>query len=217
MNKNGITLDGKYIKRQYDLTEARALEGESTIEGHAAVYGQVTNIGGIFNEIISPGAFERSDLSDVALYLNHNIDNLPMARSRKSIPNSTMKATPDDRGLFISATLDAENNMDSKALISAISRKDVTGMSFCFIVGEEQWEGLDTEMPTRTIMSIAKVIEVSAVTYPAYEGTDIGARSGSLESDKAALERAKGDDITPASELEIQKRKIKMKARIQTI
>jgi phage head maturation protease len=86
MSKQTKVPDGKYIKRCYELSEIRAAEGGSAIEGHAAVYGQTTNIGDWFFEIIAPGAFERTDLSDVAFYLNHNIDALPLARSRKSIP-----------------------------------------------------------------------------------------------------------------------------------
>jgi phage head maturation protease len=115
----------------------------------------------------------------------------------------------------MSATIDTENNADAKALQSAINRKDVTGMSFAFLVGDEEWQGLDTDMPTRTIKSVAKVIEVSAVTYPAYEGTDIGARSDSLESDRAALERAKSAYINQdkSEDIELRKMKLKMKAR----
>lgn len=210
MSKKPMELDGKYIKRCYEFTEARAAADSNIIEGHAAVYGQIANIGNWFYEIVAQGAFERTDLSDVALYLNHNIDNLPMARSRKSIPNSTMKVTPDDRGLFMSADIDTENNADAKALKSAIIRKDITGMSYAFIVGDEEWQGLDTDMPTRTIKTVSKVIEVSAVTYPAYTGTDVDARSDSLESDRAALERAKSVAINPT--LELRKRKILMKA-----
>jgi len=206
--------DGKYIKRCYEFTEARAEQGSNIVEGHAAVYGQTTNISDWFYEVISPGAFDRTDLSDVALYLNHNIDALPMARSRKSIPDSTMKVTPDERGLAINATLDIENNVDAKALISAIVRKDVTGMSFRLIVGDEEWQGLDTDMPTRTIKAISKVIEVSAVTYPAYKGTDIDARSDSLESDRAALERAKSVVINHKNEIELLKIKSQIRSKL---
>lgn len=136
MAKRPKELDGKYIKRCYELTEARVEQDGNTIEGHAAIYGQTTNIGNWFYEIIAPGAFDRADLSDVAFYLNHNVDALPMARSRKSIPNSTMKVLPDSQGLFMSASVDIENNSDARALKSAIIRKDITGMSFSF------WSGM---------------------------------------------------------------------------
>ena len=59
-----------------------------------------------------------------------------------------------------------------------------------FAVGEDKWEDLDTEHPTRTILSFSKVFEVSAVTFPAYEATSITARglSDALESAKDSLE-----------------------------
>ena len=69
----------------------------------------------------------------------------------------------------------------------------MTGMSFMFTVDGDSWEDLDTESPKRTITSIRKVFEVSAVAFPAYEGTDIQAASEgeTLESVKASLESAK--------------------------
>lgn len=204
--------DGKYAKRSYDVQDIRSGAEDGVIEGHAAVYGQTVNIGNLFYEVIAQGAFDRANLSDVALFLNHDIDKIPLARSRKNVPNSTMKVVPDDKGLFMSANIDVGNNSDSRALKSAIDRKDISGMSFAFLVEDEEWAGLDTDMPTRTIKAISKVIEVSAVTYPAYSGTDIKARSKSLESDKAALERAKS--ALSLSEAVLLKQKISMKGKV---
>ncbi len=212
MTKNKLP-DGKYIKRCIDFTEVRVNEEGNTVEGHAAVYGQEARIGNYFIETIERGAFDKTDLSDVALFLNHNWDDIPLARSRKSIPNSSMKVTPDEEGLFIKTQLDTENNTSARALVSAISRQDISGMSFAFVVDEEDWSDLDSDMPKRSIKSISKVLEVSAVTNPAYPTTDINngidARSNSLDSDRAALERARGNNID--DELEVLRLKIKIK------
>ena len=66
-------------------------------------------------------------------------------------------------------------------------------MSFAFTVDKDSWEGLDTESPLRHIRSIDRVFEVSAVAFPAYEGTDIQAASEgeTLDSVKASLESAR--------------------------
>ena len=62
-----------------------------------------------------------------------------------------------------------------------------------FTVDKDSWEDLESEQPLRRITSISRVFEVSAVTFPAYEGTDIQAASEgqALESAKASLESAR--------------------------
>ena len=87
-----------------------------------------------------------------------------------------MQLNLDDRGLYVKASLDIENNSEARSLYSAVKREDIDGMSFIFYVEQERWDDLDTDMPTRHILKIAKVIEVSAVNFPAYTGTDINAR-----------------------------------------
>ena len=69
----------------------------------------------------------------------------------------------------------------------------MSGMSFMFTVDKDAWDDIDTESPKRTIMSIRKVFEVSAVAFPAYEGTDIQAASegDALDSVRASLESAR--------------------------
>lgn len=179
------------------MKEFRAVDsdGEKIIEGHAAVFEQKTDIGGCFFEVIDRGAFEdENSLRDVALFVNHNSEQIPLARSRRNNDNSTMTLKVDDVGLAIRAKLDVENNLDAKALWSAVRRGDISGMSFAFRVGDEEWQDIDLEMPTRRIKKIIRVFEVSAVAFPAYEQTDISARAAAdtLESAKRALENARG-------------------------
>jgi hypothetical protein len=165
-------------------------EGQSgKITGHAAVYGQMANIGGWFNEIIQAGAFDGADLTDVPFLVNHHMGGIPLARSRRNNGNSTMTLSVDDAGLAFEATLDIDNNDKSKSLYSAVGRGDIDKMSYCFSVSEDSWADLDTDMPTRTIIKIAKVYEISAVTFPAFDGTDIQAVSAT--QDEQALESAR--------------------------
>ena len=98
--------------------------------------------------------------------------------------------TVDENGVNIKADLDTENNEQARALYSAISRGDMDGMSFCFYVEEDgqRWTEKDG-VEYREILKVAKVIEVSAVNFPAYGGTNIDARS--LDSDKRALDSAR--------------------------
>lgn len=166
--------------------------GTGIITGRPIVYESKTDLG-YFDEIIKRGALKGANLKDVRFLVNHDMSRIPLARSRNNNENSTMQLTPDDDGLSIRVTLDIANNSEARALYSAVQRGDISGMSFLFAVGEEDWAGLDTDHPTRSILSIAEVLEVSAVTFPAYESTEIETRSkGALDNARArALDNAR--------------------------
>jgi HK97 family phage prohead protease len=157
------------------------------ITGRPIVYESVTDLGW-FDEVIDRGALDGADLTDVRFLVNHDISNIPLARSRRNNGNSTMQLSTDYEGMSISAELDTENNAEARALYSAVKRGDVTGMSFMFSIDEESWEDLESDHPTRHIIKIGSVVEVSAVTFPAYDSTSINARSNSDVLERARLE-----------------------------
>lgn len=186
----------KELERRNYQFEVRAEEGEDGVKvltGRPIIYNSPTDIGGWFEEEIMRGALDETDLTDVRFLVNHNTDMIPLARSRRNNGNSTMQMTVDSEGLFLNkVSLDVENNADAKALYSAVERGDLDGMSFMFSVDEDVWDYTNPDYPKRTITKIGSVVEVSAVTFPAYDSTFIDARSKeALESAKAALERAK--------------------------
>lgn len=201
--------------RSFDF-EVRAEENEERghfIEGRAIVYGQKTNLGW-YDEIIADGALDNTDLRDVRLLVNHNTDMIPLARSRNNNANSTMQlVVVPGGGLDIRANLDVENNADAKALYSATARGDLSGMSMMFVADKDRWDDMDTDHPTRTILSLKRVLEVSAVTFPAYSQTSLEARglADALDSAKASLESAKAE----AREIERRKQKIRILAEVQ--
>ena len=179
-------------KRSFTF-EVRAEENESgkIITGRPIVYDSKTDIGG-FDEIIERGALNNTDLTDVRFLVNHDTSRIPLARSRRNNGNSTMQLMVDEAGMAIRVLLDTENNTEARALYSAVQRGDISGMSFMFWVDEDRWDDLDSDHPTRHILSIANVVEVSAVTFPAYESTEINARSAeALESAQSVLDRAR--------------------------
>lgn len=184
-------------KRAFNF-EIRAQEndsGEKIITGRPIVYNSRTDLGW-FDEIIDGGALDGADLTDVRYLVNHNTSMIPLARSRRNNGNSTMKITPDAQGLNIDfVKLDVENNSDARALYSAVQRGDITGMSFMFYVDADAWENLESEHPTRHITKIGSVVEVSAVTFPAYESTEIYARSeaAALDNAQTVLEKARAE------------------------
>lgn len=200
-------------KRSYTF-EVRAEQGENgekIITGRPIVYNSRTDLG-YFDEIIEVGALDGADLTDVRFLVNHNTDMIPLARSRRNNGNSTMKMTADFQGLYLDfVKLDVENNMDARALYSAVQRGDITGMSFMFSIDDEEWENLESDHPTRHIKKIGSVVEVSAVTWPAYESTEINARSKvALENARSTVETVRQQREQPVetgSELELAKAK----------
>lgn len=154
---------------------------------------------GTYEEVIERNALAETDLRDVRFLVNHNTDMIPLARSRNNNENSTMQLMVDpEKGMFIRVNLDTENNTEARNLYSAVERGDITGMSFMFADVEDTWENVNSAMPIRHVRSIGRVLEVSAVTFPAYEETSIQTRGlsdaldsawASLDSERAKLER----------------------------
>ena len=125
--------------------------GERTIEGRAIVFGKRTDLG-YFDEIIEPGALDKTDLRDVPLLQNHDTDALPLARSRRNTASSTMQLITDDEGLGIRARLDTKNNPSAAAAESAIDRGDVDGMSFAFSAPTVSLPSLAVILPFLRVM-----------------------------------------------------------------
>ena len=139
------------------------------VEGYAAVFNEETDIGGYFREVIEPGAFSDAiGRDDVVFLINH--EGLPLARTR----SGTLKLTEDARGLKIETTLDAEDP-DVKSISGKMKRGDLDKMSFAFYPEAQEWDE-SGDIPLRTIKR-ASLYDVSIVTTPAYEGTEIALRS----------------------------------------
>ena len=202
------------IRRNYDF-EIRAEKDEkrgNIIVGRPIVYESKTDIAGMFAEIIERGALKKTNLEDVRFLVNHDQSKVPLARSRRNSKNSTMQLSVDDEGMEIQVELDTENNTEARNLYSAIERGDITGMSFMFAIEDEEWENLDSDYPTRHIKAISTVVEVSAVTFPAYEETSISARDKSVvETARIAVETARSGEVDTSSKDKLKLEKLKLK------
>ena len=162
--------------------------------GHAAVFGEPTEIGGWFREQIEPGAFKTSiKKDDIRALFNHNPD---FVLGRNTAKTLTLKE--DKTGLKVE--IDPPDTQLARDLAVSIDRGDISQMSFAFRVTRQEWVAGETEkdMDTRIIKE-AQLFDVSPVTFPAYEGTDIAMRARDewrkekrgedTESDPPAIER----------------------------
>lgn len=188
-------------------------DGETgIIRGTPIVYNNVAHIG-YFDEVIEPGALDEADLTDVRLCLNHDTS-FVYARSRRNNPNSTMRLMPNTSGLDIEASLAIGESPKAQDYYTAVKRGDISQMSFMFSVDDEEWTDLESDLPTRHIKKIGSVVEVSAVTFPAYSETEIYAERSAevLENARLTLENARRNakplDNGSNKELELLKAKL---------
>jgi len=187
MNKEIRSLEFE-IRAEETGNEKRA----GRLTGMPIVFDQATDLGW-YQETIDRDALNECDLRDVRFLVGHDTSMIPLARSRNNNENSTMQLTVTDRGMEIRVDLDIENNPRAKELYSAVQRGDISGMSFMFTVDKDSWTDTDTDYPKRLIRSISRVLEVSAVAFPAYPQTQIQAASEgeTLDSVRASLESAR--------------------------
>lgn len=165
-------------------------DGQIRVAGYAAVFDEETDIGGMFREAIAPGAFSDAvGRDDVVFLVNH--DGLPLARTR----SGTLRLKEDERGLYMEADLDP-TDPDVRGIVPKMKRGDLDKMSFGFIAERQKWDDMDSKYPKRTIEQ-ARLFDVSVVTTPAYNGTEIALRF--LQAEKASMSQAK--------------RRLRMKAR----
>jgi HK97 family phage prohead protease len=175
--------------------EVRADANGVRVSGYAAVFNQAADIGGMFREIIAPGAFTAAIArDDVVFLINH--DGLPLARTR----SGTLTLTEDAKGLRMETTLDA-TDPDVMSIVPKMQRGDLDKMSFAFSAIKQSWDET-TDPPTRTVTEV-ELYDVSIVTSPAYDGTSIAMRS---------LEEARGKKEHPA-----HKRIAERKARTEQV
>ncbi|SED26916.1 hypothetical protein SAMN05216532_4011 [Streptomyces sp. 2231.1] len=150
--------------------------------GHAAVFGDRTAIGnpltwGFFEEI-APGAFTKTLAEGDARFLVDHDTRLVVSR----VSAGSLRLSQDEAGLAVDADLDSRLSYVADLVVN-LENKNVTGMSFGFRTVKDDWQTVsvqtsegDMEAELRIIREV-QLFEVSAVTFPAYEGTDAALRS----------------------------------------
>lgn len=157
-------------------------QGAPVISGYAAKFNRASeNLGSAdyqFIEIIEPGAFDGVLNDDVRALFNHD-PNAILARSKDG--QGTLKLEVDEIGLRYE--FEAPDTQAGRDLVTSMRRGDIDGSSFGFTVakGGDKWEsrrdGEGPEINVRTITKIARLGDVSPVTYPAYPDTSAAVRS----------------------------------------
>ena len=152
-----------------------------TVEGYATTFDVPYDFGYDTKEQVLRTALDGADMSDVIFQMNH--EGPVMARMR----NGTLRLDIDDHGLHVVA--DLSGSKYGRDLYEAIANGLIDRMSWGFTIAEDGWEW-DSATRTSTITKVSKVFDVSAVSMPADEDTEIHARSyldGVIEAEQKEL------------------------------
>ncbi len=203
--------------REYrDMTmEVRTAETEEAsdnrkmVTGYASTFNEpytlYENDDWRFNEVVDAGAFDNTDMSDVIMQYDHE------GRVFARMSNNTLTVTPDERGLLIEADLGGTEL--GRQLFEEIRGGYTNKMSFGFTVdGEEILDTKDVDgkaLTVRTITSVRKLYDVSAVSLPANDATSISVRSLT----DGEIERIRAERLE-AEALELRRRKLLARAKL---
>lgn len=151
-------------------------EGSFLVRGYATTYNEpyvlYSDDKQIIREQVSPNAFDDSNMDDVIMQYDHE------GRVFARMSNNTLKLTSDEHGLLIEA--DLSGTTIGRQLYEEIKGGYTSKMSFGFTVDEDDVEESEEEgrrVYLRTITRIGKLYDVSAVSLPANDGTEISARA----------------------------------------
>lgn len=188
--------------------EAAAEQEKKIVRGYASVFNHPYTLyedrDMVIQEQVSETAFNDADMGDVIFQYNH--EGRVFARTK----NGTLTVTPDKKGLAIQA--DLGGTTIGEQLYEEIRGGYTTQMSYGYTVNGAEWSKRELEdgriLELRTITSIDKVYDVSAVSIPANDATSISVRNlsdGVIEEIKA--ERLKA--------LELERRKLQLRLKME--
>lgn len=145
-------------------------DGGQYIEGYFAVFNSVYEIDRDMSESIAPGAFAEALTDDVRCLTDHDT-RLVLGRTTAN----TFEIREDDKGLW-GRVLINQKDSDATNTKARVDRGDVNQASFGFDILDESVERREDGSTHWTINKV-KLYECSVCTFPAYEETNLSARS----------------------------------------
>ena len=169
--KKKIEQGREYRKMLLEVKDTE--DTDYTVTGYATTFDEPYTLysigdGKVVKEQVSRNAFDNTDRSDTIMQFDH--EGIVFAR----LSNDTLKLTVDDHGLFVEAYLGGTSN--GRNLYEEIKGGYINKMSFGFTVTDDDLAEADYGY-LRTIKAIGKLYDVSAVSIPANDYTEISARN----------------------------------------
>ena len=173
----------KIDSREYRKIDAAQMEtrteedGRKIVEGYATTFNQPYELmrakDMIVTEQVDPEAFSETDMSDTIMQYDHT------GRVFARVKNGTLRLEPDAHGLKVIADLGGTEI--GRQLYEEIRGGYTDKMSFGFTVtGDKRTRSKDADGNTvilRTITKVGRLFDVSAVSLPANDATEISSRS----------------------------------------
>lgn len=198
-----MSVEPKEIR--YSEIEYRDENSELVLEGYPIVWDTETLIGDTehgYYESIAKGSLSAAALKDVPLKYNHMDRAYILARTR----NKSLELTQDDKGLHMIARLQSDVQAH-RDIYSMVKSGLIDKMSFSFNTIDQKID-FERKLPSRKVIKIGKLFDVSVVDTPAYDQSSVYARSLELveTSRKAALE-----SVRSSMEIELELERLKNK------
>ena len=214
MNKIQQKIEQGREYRDMKLTARLIDEDEKMIvEGYATTFDEPYDLywldeNTVVKEVVERKAFENTDLSDVIFQYDHE------GRVFARLSNDTMKLDIDDHGLKVTADLGGTEI--GRNLYEEISKGYTNKMSFGFIVGEDEVTEREEDgktIYTRYIQRVDKVFDVSAVSLPANNNTEIVSARKHLDGVIEGLieEHNKREEAKRMKELKVKQLRARIK------
>ncbi len=198
----------KEIERRYLTVEMRAADGDQMIvEGTPIVYEQETDLGWFREKIARGAAHQALTTSDIFLLFNHD-PNLPLARTK----NNTLSAWEEDDGVHMKA--DLSKSEKGPGLYRDIKAGLIDKMSFAFTVKKQTWVEEAGKTDLRIVDEIEQLYDLSPVTYPAYQQTQLTARSAEQIAKEHKAATATENPGAPGADLSGQLDMLKRKTEL---
>ena len=169
-------MDRNIIQMRTSASEFQTREdgGNLSIEGYFAVFNSNYEMGAGMSESIAPGAFSNTISGDIRALINHDTT-LVLGRTKAN----TLRLNEDSHGLFGHIDINP-NDGDAMNLYERVKRGDVDQCSFGFDIVREDTDISPDGSVHWTIREV-NLYEVSCCTFPAYESTNISARTAQRE------------------------------------
>ena len=176
---------------QQDNKEEAKAPQSNTVEGYALLFNQPSKDLGGFIEVIDPSALDNVDLSNVVMLDQHDYTK-PLA----SVKAGSLQLDVDDKGLHFKATIDPAVSYANDTL-NNVKNGNINSMSFRFDTddGSDSWSRDSNGQITRTVKQIKNLFEVSTVTVPSYDQTNVNVDKTSIRSYNQFIESEENNNM----------------------